>query len=168
MLFIFAAIWKTAIILNFMKNRISQSVSVVFAFVFSLIFSFAAKAGHHDSEPIVEVRVYKILPGKMDAWLDFFHNELAAPMEAAGMKIVAAYTSLDDPDTFIWIREFPSEAEREPIRKKFYGSDLWQKDLKLRLRDTFDKVEKVYNITPSHADSLMIPGVPQGLQPTVE
>ncbi len=146
-----------------MKNRITPSVSVVFAFVFSLAFSFVAKADHHASRPIVEVRVYKILPGKMEAWLEFFHNELAGPMEEAGMKITAAYTSLDDPDIFIWIREFPSEAEREPIRKKFYGSDLWQKDLKLRLRDTFDKVEKVYNITPSHADSL-IPGVPQGLQ----
>ncbi len=142
-----------------MKNRILLSL----VFIFPLCLSFVVKADHHPNQPLVEVRVYKILPGKMDAWLAFFHGEVAKPMEEAGMKIVASYTSLDDPDTFVWIREFPSEAERETIRKRFYGSDLWQKDLKLRLRDTFEKVEKVYNVTPIFGE-FPIPGVPQSLE----
>jgi hypothetical protein len=107
-------------------------------------------AAHHET-PIIEVRVYKINPGKMDEWERFFHDKLVEPQEKAGMKIISAYRTLEDENLFVWSRQFSSKANMASERAGFYESDHWLNTLRPELREKglIDKVEIVYTVSPS-------------------
>ena len=122
-----------------------------FLFTFGVFFTntTAIEAAHHE-EPVLEVRIYNILPGKMEAWERFFHDELVAHMEKTGMKVIGAYRSTEKVNQFVWIRKFSSKAGVEKARKAFYGSDLWNNVQKPKARELIDSVEKVYTVKPSH------------------
>lgn len=107
-------------------------------------------AGHHE-EPIIEVRVYKIAPGKMDEWERFFHDKLVAPQEKAGIKILNAYRTLEDENLFVWSRQYSSKKNMAAERAGFYESELWLNTLRpeLRAKGFIEKVETVYTVKPS-------------------
>lgn len=132
------------------KSPISLSLRLATSFFLiasALPFAFAS---HHE-EPIIEVRVYKIPAGKMDEWERFFHDKLVEPQEKAGMKIIAAYRTLEDENLFVWMRQFSSKAKMAEERAGFYESEEWQNVLRpeLRERGLVEKVEKVYTVSPS-------------------
>lgn len=129
--------------------------SLRFALLALLVFpllgaSSSLFAGHH-KEPIVEVRVYKIAPGKMDEWERFFHDELVEPQEKAGIKILSAYRTLEDENLFVWSRQFSSKANMQAERDGFYKSKDWLETLRpqLRAKGFIEKVEIVYTVSPS-------------------
>jgi hypothetical protein len=107
-------------------------------------------AGHHE-EPIIEVRVYKVAEGKMDAWERFFHDKLIGPQKKAGIKILSAYRTLGDENLFVWSRQFSSKTNMAKERSAFYQSDLWKKTLRPELKEKgfIAKVEIVYTVRPS-------------------
>jgi hypothetical protein len=45
------------------------------------------------------------------------------------MKILGPFLSVDDPDTFFFMRGFPDAASREPMKAQFYEGPLWKKEL---------------------------------------
>ena len=127
--------------------RISLNIS---AAVFIIVGTTPiAIAGHHE-EPIIEVRVYKIAAGKMDEWERFFHDKLVEPQERAGMKIIAAYRTLEDENLFVWMRQFSSKTNMAAERAGFYESDQWRNSLRPELREKglVEKVEVVYTVSP--------------------
>jgi hypothetical protein len=74
---------------------------------------------------LVEIRRYVIVPGRRDEFVAWFENTVVPAMEAAGMKIIGRYLSLDDPDVFFYLRGFADEAERDRQYAAFYDSDPW-------------------------------------------
>jgi len=42
------------------------------------------------------------------------------------MKILGPFPSVEDPDTFFWMRGFSGITSREPMKAKFYEGELWK------------------------------------------
>lgn len=75
---------------------------------------------------VVELRQYKIVPGQRDTFTALFDREFVETQEAHGMRLVGQFSDLDDPNRFVWIRQFDSVASRAPALTAFYGGPVWQ------------------------------------------
>jgi hypothetical protein len=78
---------------------------------------------------IVEVRTYKIKPGRRDEFLKFFETRGVPAQRALGMKILGPLLDLENPDTFVWLRGFPSLDERDRMKSAFYDGEEWKTEL---------------------------------------
>ena len=78
---------------------------------------------------IVEVRSYRITPGKRDEFIKFFEERSAPALQAHGMKVIGPLVDLENPNKFVFLRGFPSIADLHRMKDEFYGSDVWKKDL---------------------------------------
>jgi len=56
---------------------------------------------------IVEMRMYRTKPGMRAEFLRIFHSKSVPAHLEIGMKIVGPFLSIDDPDTFFFMRGFP-------------------------------------------------------------
>jgi hypothetical protein len=72
---------------------------------------------------ITELRRYRIKPERLDSWLAFF-AEAARENERHGIRV--EYAGVDrGTGTFVWLRSFADEADREARKGAFYGSSWW-------------------------------------------
>jgi hypothetical protein len=78
---------------------------------------------------IVEVRTYKIKPGRRDEFITFFETRAVPAQRAQGMHILGPLLDLENPDTFVWLRSFPSLDERDRMKHAFYDGDEWKGEL---------------------------------------
>ena len=78
---------------------------------------------------IVEVRTYKIKPGRRDDFITFFTTRAVPAQRAHGMHILGPFLDIENPDTFVWLRSFPSLDERERMKQAFYEGDEWKGEL---------------------------------------
>jgi len=78
---------------------------------------------------IVEVRSYRIKPGKRDEFINFFETRGIPALRAHGMQVLGPLLDLENPNKFVWLRSFPSLEEREQMRDAFYGGDVWKNEL---------------------------------------
>jgi hypothetical protein len=78
------------------------------------------------SAEVVELRQYKIVHGRRDAFIDVFERELIEGQEDVGMRLVGQFRDLDDPDRFTWIRAFPDMARRWEALTAFYHGPIWE------------------------------------------
>lgn len=78
---------------------------------------------------IVEVRTYKILAGRRAEFLEFFMERSIPALRGHGMRVLGPLVDLEDPDAFVWLRIFPSLADRERMKRDFYEGDLWKQEL---------------------------------------
>jgi NIPSNAP len=92
---------------------------------------------------IVEMRTYKLKPGKRDEFLGIFHTRSMPAHAEIGMKILGPFLSIEDPDTFFFMRGFPDLASREPMKAKFYEGDLWKNELENVLMPMIEKYDAV-------------------------
>ncbi|PYS52811.1 MAG: hypothetical protein DMG13_14900 [Acidobacteria bacterium] len=92
---------------------------------------------------IIEMRTYKTKPGKRSQFLDIFHAKSIPAHTEIGMKILGPFLSIEDPDTFFFMRGFPDVASREPMKAKFYEGKLWKEELENILLPMLDKYEVV-------------------------
>ena len=67
---------------------------------------------HLPALPIVELRQYRLHPGKRDALIELFEREFIESQEAVGMAILGTFRDLDDPDRFVWMRGFTDMTSR--------------------------------------------------------
>ena len=86
-----------------------------------------------------ELRQYKILPGKMNEWLDLMENEIIPFQVSKGMVICASYRGEEDESVYFWIRRFESEADRERLYNAVYESDTWKNDISPRVGEVMDR-----------------------------
>ena len=92
---------------------------------------------------IVEMRTYKLKPGMRSAFLEIFRS-ISIPAHAEiGMKILGPFLSVEDPDTFFFMRGFPDLASREPMKAKFYDGELWKRELENILMPMIEKYDVV-------------------------
>ena len=92
---------------------------------------------------IIEMRTYKTKPGKRAEFLDIFRSKSVPAHDEIGMKILGPFLSLEDPDTFFFMRGFPNLDAREPMKAKFYEGELWKRELEHVLMAMLDKYEVV-------------------------
>lgn len=74
---------------------------------------------------VVELRQYKIVPGRRDEMIGVFERWFVESQEAEGMRLVGQFRDRDDPDRFTWIRSFPDMAARERSLNAFYFGPVW-------------------------------------------
>lgn len=92
---------------------------------------------------IIEMRTYKTKPGKRAEFLSIFRSKSIPAHHAIGMKILGPFLSLEDPDTFFFMRGFPDITTREPMKAKFYEGELWKNELEQILMPMLEKYEAV-------------------------
>jgi len=78
---------------------------------------------------IVEVRTYKIKPGRRDEFIKFFETQSIPALRAHGMFVLGPLLDLENPDSFVWLRSFPSLAERDRMKEAFYEGEVWKNEL---------------------------------------
>jgi NIPSNAP len=78
---------------------------------------------------IVEVRSYRIKPGRRQEFIEFFETRSVPALRAHGMTVLGPLLDLENPNKFVWLRSFPSLDERERMKKDFYEGTLWKNEL---------------------------------------
>jgi hypothetical protein len=81
---------------------------------------------------LLEIRTYTLHPGVRDEFVAWFESEVVPAMEAAGMRIVGSFTSVDDENAFVYLRAFADADERDRQYRAFYESPAWLGGMKER------------------------------------
>lgn len=92
---------------------------------------------------IIEMRTYKTRPGCRPQFLDIFRRKSVPAHAGIGMKILGPFLSVEDPDTFFFMRGFPDLPSREPMKAKFYEGELWKRELENVLMPMIEKYDVV-------------------------
>lgn len=78
---------------------------------------------------IVEVRSYRIKPGRREEFVQLFQTRAVPALRSHGMKILGPLLDIENPNKFVWLRSFPSLAERDRMKDAFYEGDFWKNEL---------------------------------------
>ena len=78
---------------------------------------------------IVEVRSYRVKPGRRAEFIEFFETRSIHELRSHGMKIMRPLLDLENQNKFVWLRSFPSLDEREQMKDAFYEGELWKNEL---------------------------------------
>lgn len=92
---------------------------------------------------IVEVRSYRIKPGRREEFVEFFETRAVPAQRAHGMKILGPLLDLENPNKFVFLRAFPSLDERDRMKDDFYESDVWKNELEsiaMPMLDSYDVI----------------------------
>ena len=92
---------------------------------------------------IVEVRSYRIKPGKREEFIKLFETRAVPAMRSYGMQVTGPFLDVENPHKFVFLRSFPTLEERERMRDAFYGGDLWKKELEglaMPLLESYDVI----------------------------
>jgi len=92
---------------------------------------------------IIEMRTYKTKPGKRAEFLEIFRSKSIPAHAEIGMKILGPFLSVEDPDTFFFMRGFPDLPSREPMKAKFCEGAFWKSELENVLMPMLEKYEVV-------------------------
>jgi hypothetical protein len=92
---------------------------------------------------IVEVRSYRIKPGRREEFIQFFETRAVPAQHTHGMKILGPLLDLENPNKFVFLRSFPSLDERDRMKDAFYEGDLWKNELEaiaMPMIDSYDVI----------------------------
>jgi hypothetical protein len=92
---------------------------------------------------IIEMRTYKTRSGMRSRFLEVFRARSIPAHAEIGIKILGPFLSIEDADTFFFMRGFPDLASREPMKEKFYEGELWKRELESVLLPMLEKYEVV-------------------------
>ena len=59
------------------------------------------------------------------------------------MKILGPFLSIEDEDTFFWMRAFADLKSREKMRDEFYEGKLWKEELEHKLMPILEQYDVV-------------------------
>jgi hypothetical protein len=92
---------------------------------------------------IVEVRSYRIKPGRRAEFIKLFETRAVPAQRTHGIKIIGPFLDVENPNKFVFLRSFPSLEERDRMKEAFYGSELWKNELEaiaMPLLDSYDVI----------------------------
>lgn len=92
---------------------------------------------------IIEMRTYKTRPGKRAEFLAVFETRTVPAHQEIGMTILGPFCSIEDPDTFFFMRGFPDLESRTAMKARFYEGDLWKHELEQTLMPVLDRYDVV-------------------------
>jgi hypothetical protein len=99
---------------------------------------------------VVEMRTYKLKPGMRERFLEVFRTQSVPEHRRLGMKILGPFLSIEEPDTFFFMRGFPDLSSREPMKASFYEGELWKRELESVLMPMIDRYDVVLVDDPTH------------------
>jgi hypothetical protein len=105
-------------------------------------------------ETVYELRIYHVVPGKLDALLARFRDHTDKLFARHGMKSVAYWTPVDEPQkgvTLIYVLQHPSRAAATENWKAFQDDPEW-KSVKAKSEENGKLVEKVDSTLMSLTD----------------
>jgi len=74
---------------------------------------------------VVELRRYRLHPGKRETLIDLFDREFVETQEAVGMRVIGQFRDLDAPNDFVWLRGFADMKSRATALQTFYTGPVW-------------------------------------------
>ena len=92
---------------------------------------------------IVEVRSYRIKPGRRAEFIRLFETKAVPALRSHGMKVMGPMLDVENPNKFVWLRSFPSLEERDRMKDAFYEGDLWKNELEaiaMPMIDSYDVI----------------------------
>jgi hypothetical protein len=92
---------------------------------------------------IVEVRSYRIKPGRRAEFIEFFLTRGVPALREHGMKVLGPLLDVENPNKFVWLRAFPSLEERDRMKEAFYEGELWKNELEsiaMPMLDSYDVI----------------------------
>ncbi len=92
---------------------------------------------------IIEMRTYKIKPGLRTEFLEIFESRSVPEHQKIGLKILGPFLSVEDADTFFFMRAFPDLESRDPLKAQFYEGKLWKEELEQKLMPMIEKYDVV-------------------------
>jgi hypothetical protein len=92
---------------------------------------------------VIEMRTYRLKPGKRPEFLEIFGTRSVPAHREIGMTIAGPFLSVEDPDTFFFMRGFPDLESREPMKAQFYEGELWNRELESVLMPMIDRYDVV-------------------------
>lgn len=99
---------------------------------------------------LFELRTYECKPGKRDEWVKLMEEEIIPFQTSKGMVVVGSFIVEQDDHTYIWIRRFVDETEREQLYKAVYETDLWKNDISPRVGELLNREAiKVTRMVPT-------------------
>ena len=78
------------------------------------------------NQSVIELRQYRMKPGRRDDLIDLFEREFIESQEALGVSLLGQFRDLDAPGHFVWMRGFESMTARKAALEGFYGGPIWQ------------------------------------------
>jgi hypothetical protein len=92
---------------------------------------------------VIEMRTYRTKPGSRERFLEIFNAKTVPAHREIGMSIAGPFLSVEDPDTFFFMRGFPDLASRDGLKARFYGGALWTDELEPVLMPMLDSYSVV-------------------------
>ena len=92
---------------------------------------------------IVEVRSYRIKPGRRAEFISMFETRAVPALRALGMQIIGPFLDVENPNKLVWLRSFPSLEERDRMKAAFYEGELWKNELEaiaMPMLDSYDVI----------------------------
>jgi NIPSNAP len=102
---------------------------------------------------VIEIRIYTIHEGRRDEFVQLCDERLVPAMKAYGLDVLGQFTSIEDDDTFVWLRRFDSAADRDRQLAAFYATDLWQ-ELSAAAAPYVKDASNVFTVVPTPASTL--------------
>ncbi len=103
---------------------------------------------------VIEVRIYTIEEGKRDEFVKLYDEVLLPAQRRFGLDVLGQFVSLDDDRTFVWLRRFDTQEERERKWDEFYGSDLWKNELGPRANPLMVDSSNVIAVEPTPGSAI--------------
>jgi hypothetical protein len=92
---------------------------------------------------IIEMRTYKIKAERRSEFVEILESKAFPEHQKIGMKTIGPFLSVEDDDTFFWMRGFPDLQSRERMRNEFYEGKLWKDELEGKLMPILEKFDVV-------------------------
>lgn len=86
-----------------------------------------------------ELRRYQINEGKRDEFVRLMEEQIIPFQTQQGMSILGSFVAEEDDTTYVWIRRFDSEEERERLYDEVYNSDHWKNEIAPQVSSMMDR-----------------------------
>lgn len=93
--------------------------------------------------PVIEVRTYRAKPGKRTELLAILREQAFPVQRRLGVKLIGPLPATEDDVSFVWLRAFPDEASRAPLKSAFYDGPDWTGELEAKVMPLLDEYRAV-------------------------
>lgn len=101
-----------------------------------------------------ELRQYKTTPGNRDRWVKTMEEKIIPFHASKGVVVCGSFTGKDDDDTYIWLRRFDSQEQKESFAKTIAESDYWKNEVLPDIREMLDR--EAMKVTALEATALSV------------
>ena len=86
----------------------------------------------------MEVRTYRATQSMRAPLLELLQSRAFPLQRELGMRVLGPFPSQEDDVTFVWLRGFPDEASREPLKPAFCEGADWLGGLEAEILPMLD------------------------------